>query len=398
MKIEDIQSYQVINSRGMPSLEVVFKIEGQNAVVIKAPQGASCGWEEPLDLIDNNLSDWSGKSVEKAKQRVSLFKNMLIGKSFNNPLEFDSFLLDNGLDVSCEVNVSLGLSFGFGLSYVYTNFSPVNQKYYPKTMLNFMNGGAHAPGSLSIQEIMLLPMKDKPSENLKMGHSVYQNLKKYLKNNKLSTAVGDEGGFVLKEYNTHQALDLFEKVCLQSGLKKGIDYQFSLDCAANEYFDKKSGVYTVDGVIFTAEDYRQWLLELAEYYPIYSIEDPFAETDHESYAEFMNKKDSDLVVIGDDLITSNSKKLAHCIDNNLVNGLILKPNQNGLFSDFEKTVRMAQSNGIHTVFSHRSGDTEDHWLTDLALYFNGDYLKAGALARSERLAKYNQLLRVEQAQ
>ena len=263
-------------------------------------------------------------------------------------------------------------------------------------MLNFINGGAHAQGGLSIQEVMLLPLGDKPSENLEMGSLVYQNLKKYLKKNKLSTAVGDEGGFVLSHVDTYQALEIFEHICHESGLKKHSDYQFSLDCAANEYYDNEHHLYVVDSNSYTAESYQKWLLELVEKFPIYSVEDPFAESDHLSYSSFMQAKKDDLIVVGDDLITSNSDKLSNAIDKKLANALILKPNQNGLFSSFTNTIHLAQENNFKTIFSHRSGDTEDHWLTDLALYFSGDYLKAGALSRSERLAKYNQLLRFEQ--
>ena len=380
----------------MPCLEVIMHVEGCRPISVKAPQGASCGWSEPLDLLDNRLDHWSGKSVDLARERVKKISQSLIGKSFDSPASFDNYLISLGLNREKEVNVTLGLSFAFGLSFLYCYCAKVNQKYYPKVMLNFINGGAHAHGALNIQEIMLVPLKNKPSENLKIGHTVFQNFRKELKYRNLSTAVGDEGGYLLPFEKTEQALDFFKKICDDSGFKAQEDYMFSLDCAANEYYNKKQNTYDVDNVIFTPSDYQNWLLDLSIHYPIFSIEDPFAETDHESYESFMKNKSANLKVIGDDLTISQPEKLKAAVNRQLIDGLILKPNQNGLFSDFQNTIDLARDNDLLTVFSHRSGDTEDHWLTDLAIHFHGDFIKAGALSRSERLAKYNQLLRIEQ--
>lgn len=397
MRIESIDSYQVLNSRGLPSLEVVFKLECCPALSIKAPQGASCGWEEPSDLLDGQQEYWSGKSVQKARERIAFFARKLQGKSFDDPYQFDQFLLESSLDVGREVNVALGLSFGFALSQLSAQNSFLrNHHSFPKPMLNFINGGAHADGALSIQEIMLVPQRTLPSENLQMGHQLVQSLKKYLKSHKLSTAVGDEGGFVLRGKTTEQVLTLLVDIATSLGWQPHKDYKLSLDCAANEYFCQEKKTYTVDNTIYSEEQYRQWLLKIVQEYPLYSLEDPFVETAHESYSMFQQTVGSNLIVIGDDLTTTNEERLEKACASRLIKGLILKPNQNGLFSGFDKTVRLAQQKGLVTVFSHRSGDTEDHWLTDLALYYQADFLKAGALARSERLSKYNQLLRVEQ--
>lgn len=397
MKVESIKCYQVLNSRGLPSLEVQFKLENKEPVSVKAPQGASCGWQEPLDKIDHDSALWSGQSVYQAKKRVQELAKHLIGQTFGSPEEFDQALLKHSLKVDEEVNVALGLSFGFALSFLQEQLEPKACAHYPQPMLNVLNGGAHAFGSMSIQEVMLLPTKRTPSENLLIGHKVSSALKKHLKDQGLSTAVGDEGGFVLSGKSTKQVLDLLVKICTKLSLKPWDDYMISLDCAANEYYDQQKQGYLLDGVFYAPESYVQFLDQLTRDYPIYSIEDPFVETGFNSYSEFKNKAREGLIVVGDDLTTSCEPRLKDAIERKCIDAVILKPNQNGLFSSFEKTIKLAQRNDIKTIFSHRSGDTEDCWLTDLALHYQADFLKAGALSRSERLAKYNQLLRAEQS-
>lgn len=395
-EIEFVKSYQVLNSRGCPSLETVIGIKGLSPVRVKSPQGASCGLFEPKDLLDGDKDHWNGLSVIQAQQRVKYFEKKLIGQHFCKPEQFDHFLLEEGLTPKTEVNVSLGLSLSFALSVLMAQEKNSLLSQFPRVMLNFINGGAHATGGLDLQEIMIVPTSRSPSQSLQLGQKVFTELKKSFIEKGYSTAVGDEGGFIWPNDQTFQALSHLQEVCTRLGYKKHQDYDFAIDCAANSYFNRQQQVYTIEGKALTRYHYQQWLSDLIKTFEIRYVEDPFDETDRHSYQEFSSMKDQHCVIIADDLTISQQQPIEKAASLGSVGGVIFKPNQNGLFSTFEQAIRWTQSSSLLTVFSHRSGDTEDHWLTDLALFFQADFLKAGALSRSERLAKYNQLLRREQ--
>lgn len=391
MKIVNIKSREVLDSRGFPTVEVEMFLEnGKNYKAI-VPSGASTGRREVLELRDNDMSRFLGKGCLKAVANVNtIIKKNLIGKDV---LEVDRILLT--LDNSDNKNI-LGANSILPVSMCsFKYIMDTEMKEYSKVpflMCNIINGGVHADNGLAIQEFMIIPNGKTIFENVRMASEIFHNLKIILKEKGFSTAIGDEGGFSPKLNLTEEALDLIILAIKKAKYVPGKDIFIGLDVAATQFF--KDDFYFIDGKSLKSVDLLEKLLDLIKKYPIVSIEDPFEENDFVSFSELTKRVGNKVLIVGDDLFTTNALYLKKGIELGSGNAILIKPNQIGTISEVKEVVDLARQNNYKVIFSHRSGDTEDSFIADLALYMESDYVKFGSLSRSERTSKYNQLMRL----
>jgi enolase len=409
-KISKIIGRQVFDSRGNPTVEAeVFSTSGLRSSAI-APSGASTGSHEAFELRDKDNKNYLGKSVFLATKNI----NTIISKNLNNFDIFDQRKIDQTLiDLDGTKNKSnLGANSILPISiavsklaakcknislFKYLGGSNVNQ--LPIPLMNIINGGVHANNLLRIQEFMIRPENPKNfSEAIRMCFLVIQNLKNLINSKKLSTTVGDEGGFAPALNNNENAIEFILEAIEKSGFKPNEEISICLDIASNELF--KNGEYSVKSKNFEkSENTTEYYLGLIKKYPIKSIEDPFSEDDWSSWTNLMkvlktnNKKTQ---IVGDDLFATNKIRLDKGIKEEAANAILVKPNQIGTLSETMDVINLAHKNGLKTIISHRSGDTEDTFISDLAVASNSSQIKTGSLARSERVAKYNRLLRIEE--
>lgn len=405
MKIKKITARQILDSRGNPTVEVDFystKAWARAAV----PSGASTGIHEAHELRDEDKSKFGGKGVLKSVLNITQLGDELEGLSFSNIHEFDQWLLEkDGSENKSNLgaNTLLALSLGFIKTQAQENELPLfefllpNQKSYrlPVPLMNIINGGAHANNGVDVQEFMVAPVCGGSfSEALRAGAEIFHALKKVLNNEGHSTAVGDEGGFAPKLKNNRQALEYIMKAIEVAGYKAGQDVFIALDVAATELFDGEKYQWenqkiSADQLI---ENYKKWTSE----FPIVSIEDGASEDDWSTWIKMNQTMGSKIQLIGDDLFVTNPKRLKMGIDQKAANALLVKINQIGTISETIKTVSMCHEVGFNTIMSHRSGETEDSTISDLAVGLLCSQIKTGSPCRGERTAKYNQLLRIEQ--
>ena len=410
VKIINIKGRQVFDSRGNPTVEAeVFSEDGNHASAI-VPSGASTGTHEAFELRDEENKNYLGKSVFQAVQNI----NEIISKSLSSFDVFDQRKIDNTLiDLDgTEQKNKLGANSILAVSiavcklgatckkvplYKYLGGATANQ--VPLPLMNIINGGVHANNSLRIQEFMIRPENPKTfSEAIRMCFLVIQNLKKLINSKNYSTTVGDEGGFAPALNNNENAIEFILQSIETSGFKPGQDISICLDVAANELY--KNGKYSVQSSNFdNPENTINYYLGLIDKYPIKSIEDPFSEDDWNSWEAFMKSmkaNDKKTQVVGDDLFVTNKLRLSKGIKEQAANAILIKLNQIGTLTETIDVINLAQKSGFKTIISHRSGDTEDTFIADLAVATNSSQIKTGSLARSERVAKYNRLLRIEE--
>ena len=409
-KIINIKGRQVFDSRGNPTVEAeVFSDDGHQASAI-VPSGASTGSHEAFELRDKENKDYLGKSVFKATQNI----NGTISKNLNNFDIFDQRKIDKtliDLDGS-EQKSNLGANSILAVSIaasklaavcknvsLFKHLGGVNANQLPLPMMNIINGGEHANNFLRIQEFMIRPEKPKTfSESIRMCFLVVQNLKNLINSKNLSTTVGDEGGFAPALSSNEDAIEFIIQSIEKSGFKPGKDVSICLDVASNELY--KDGKYSVRSTSFdTPEKTIDYYLSLVNKYPIKSIEDPFSEDDWISWQTFMKAlkiNNANIQVVGDDLFVTNKSRLSRGINEDSANAILIKLNQIGTLTETMDVINLAQKNGYKTIVSHRSGDSEDTFIADLAVATNSSQIKTGSLARSERVAKYNRLLRIEE--
>jgi len=386
-KIQKIKGRQVFDSRGIPTVEAeVFSDEGNYASAI-VPSGASTGTYEAFELRDKENKDYLGKSVFKAVENINgPITKALSNININDQTKIDKTLIDlDGTEQKKKLGANAILAVSIAsckLAAIKNNTSLFkylgNSKSYqlPIPLLNIINGGVHAKNNLEIQEFMIRPEKvNSFSEALRGSFLIIQNLKEMID----TTNVGDEGGFAPNLQNTEEAIKVIMKAIEESGFKPGEDFSICLDVAANELNEAKTSDY---------------YSELIKKYPIKSIEDPFAEDDWESWKKLTNN--TNIQIVGDDLFATNIKRLKRGIEEKSANAILVKLNQIGTVSETLDVIRLAQKNSFKTIISHRSGDTEDTFIADLAVASNSSQIKTGSLARSERVAKYNRLLRIEE--
>ena len=404
-KITNIKARQVFDSRGIPTIESEIYLDDEMKGSAIVPSGASKGTHEAFELRDVENKKFLGKSVLKAIDKVNgEISKALIGKSTEEQKEIDKILIDlDGTDkkkrlganailsVSIAVNKATAASKNIPL---YKNISD-KKNVIPLPLMNIINGGAHANNSLRIQEFMIRPDKAKTfKEAVNMCFLVIQKLKSLLNNKKLSTTVGDEGGFAPSLANNEEAIEYILEAIDKAGFVAGVDISICLDVAANELFKDKK--YAVNSSKFISSDKTiEYYLDLIKKYPIKSIEDPFFEEDWDSWVNFTKLTGRDCQVVGDDLFVTNKKRLQKGINSKAGNSILIKPNQIGTLTETLEVINLAQLNNYKTIISHRSGDSEDTFIADLAVATNSTQIKTGSLSRSERVAKYNRLLRIE---
>ena len=403
-KITNIKSRQVFDSRGFPTIESeVFLNDGTIASAI-VPSGASTGTYEAFELRDIDNKDYIGKSVLKAVEKVNTeISKALLGHSSENQNKVDEIMIDlDGTDnkkrlgANAILSVSLGINKANAISKNISLYKNIGDgKTLPIPLMNIINGGVHANNTLRIQEFMIRPDKAKTfKEAVNICFLVIQKLKDLISNKNLSTTVGDEGGFAPTLSNNEDAIELIIESINKVGFEAGKDVSICLDVAANElYKDKK---YAINSAQYISSNKTiEYYFNLIKKYPIKSIEDPFFEEDWESWIDFTKSANKDFQIVGDDLFVTNEKRLTHGIKKKAANSILIKPNQIGTLTETIKVINLAHKHNYKTIISHRSGDTEDTFIADLAVATNSSQIKTGSLCRSERVAKYNRLLRIE---
>ena len=411
--IESVKALEVLDSRGNPTVQVEVITEGGFSGVAMVPSGASTGSFEAVELRDGDKERYLGKGVLKAVENV----NTKIAKALENMNVYEQAKIDktlielDGTDNKAKLgaNATLGVSLAvakaaaasLGMS-LYNYIGGVNAKELPVPMMNIMNGGKHADSGLTVQEFMIMPVGAKSfSECMRIGVEVYHNLKKVLKEKGLSTAVGDEGGFAPNVSSEKEAIELILEAIKKAGYEPGKDVCLALDAASTEMFDEakkigKDGYYFwKTGEFKTREQMIDFIVDLANSYPIISIEDGLAEEDWEAWKVLTEKLGDKVQLVGDDLFVTNIKRLQKGIDNNTANSILIKLNQIGTLTETLDAIELAKKNGYTAVVSHRSGETEDTTLADVAVATNAGQIKTGAPCRTDRVAKYNRLLNIE---
>ena len=403
-KITKINALQVFDSRGNPTIETeIYLSDGSKASAI-VPSGASTGTHEAFELRDFENKNYLGKSVLKAIEKVNgEISKTLIGLSVEDQAKIDDTLIEldgtkqkKRLGANAILSVSLAASKVSAVSKNLPLYKSLgSEKTLPLPLMNVINGGAHANNSLRIQEFMIRPDKAKSfKESINICFLIIQKLKSLMGSKHLSTTVGDEGGFAPSLSNNEEAIEFILEAINQSGFRAGTDISVCLDVAANELFKDKK--YAVNSSKFISSDKTiQYYLDLIKKYPIKSIEDPFFEDDWDAWINLTKLLNKDIQVVGDDLFVTNKERLIKGINSKAANTILIKPNQIGTLTETIEVINLAHKNDYKTIISHRSGDSEDTFIADLAVATNSSQIKTGSLARSERVAKYNRLLRIE---
>lgn len=414
LAIEEIKALEVLDSRGNPTVQVeVITEEGTNGVAM-VPSGASTGSFEAVELRDGDKSRYLGKGVLKAVENVNkIIAKELEGMNVFEQAEIDKKLIEiDGTENKGKLgaNATLGVSLAvaraaansLGMS-LYKYIGGVNAKTLPVPMMNILNGGKHADNTVNIQEFMIMPVGAKSfSECLRMSAEIYHTLKKVLKAKGLATGVGDEGGFAPNLSSDEEALKLIVEAISKAGYKPGEDVVLALDVASTEMYDEakkigKEGCYYFwkTEELKTEDEMIEYLEDLANKYPIISIEDGLAEEDWKGWRKLTEKLGNKLQLVGDDLFVTNIKRLQKGLDNKIANSILIKLNQIGTLTETLDAIELAKKNGYTAVVSHRSGETEDTTLADVAVATNAGQIKTGAPCRTDRVAKYNRLLNIE---
>jgi len=409
MNIIDVTGREILDSRGNPTIEVEVRLQSGGFGRAAVPSGASTGEREALELRDGDQNRYFGKGVIKAVTNINEeIAPELIGLDASDQLLIDEVLLElDGTPNKAKLgaNAMLGVSMAVARAAADNLGMPLYRylvgpmaRTLPVPMMNIINGGEHADNSVDVQEFMIMPVGfDSFKRALRAGAEIFHTLKKVLKKEGYATSVGDEGGFAPNLKSNEEALKVIMKAITLAGYTPGEQILLALDVASSEFYDSESGIYklTGEGKEFTAEGlidlYEQW----ADKYPIISIEDGLDQNDWDGWKKMTQRLGDRLQLVGDDLFVTNVTELEKGIKNNIANSILIKVNQIGTLTETLKTVEMAHRNGYTTVISHRSGETEDSFIADFAVATNAGQIKTGSLSRSDRIAKYNQLLRIE---
>ncbi|HEY1958094.1 MAG TPA: phosphopyruvate hydratase [Polyangiaceae bacterium] len=404
-EITAVLAREILDSRGNPTVEVEVQTEGGHGRAA-VPSGASTGEHEALEMRDGDKARYGGKGVLKAVQNVNqTLGPAIIGLDSLDQAEVDKVLLDaDGTPNKSKLgaNALLGVSMAVARAAadvvalpLWRYLGGVQARRLPTPLMNVVNGGAHADNGLEIQEFMIVPLGAPTfAEALRAGAEVFHALKAALKKENLTTAVGDEGGFAPRLPTNEQALQYLVKAIEAAGYKPGKDVALALDCAASEFFDKKSEKYTFDKKQITGAELVKTYTALCDKYPIVSIEDGCAEDDWHTWKSLTTALGNRIQLVGDDLFVTNVTRLRRGIDEGIANAILVKLNQIGTLTETLDTIRLAHVSGYRSIISHRSGETEDSFIADLAVATNAGQIKTGSLSRSDRVAKYNQLLRI----
>jgi len=410
-KIADIRAWEVLDSRGNPTVNADVVLEGGIAGSACAPSGASTGTREALELRDGDKSRYLGKGVLKAVGNVNTtIRELLLGKDVTDQRLLDKIMIDaDGTEAKSVLGANAILAVSLAAAKaaakvkkvpLYQHIAELNgtvgQYTMPVPMMNILNGGEHADNNVDIQEFMIQPVGATSfAEALRQGAEIFHHLKKVLGSRGLNTAVGDEGGFAPDLPSNEAALEIIAEAVAAAGYSLGKDTTLALDCASSEFY--KNGQYSLsgEGKTFTSDQFGDYLAELVGRHPIISIEDGMDESDWDGWAGLTKKIGNRCQLVGDDLFVTNTKILKRGIDNRIANSILIKFNQIGSLSETLDAIKMAKDAGYTAVISHRSGETEDTTIADLAVATAAGQIKTGSLCRSDRVAKYNRLLRIE---
>ena len=407
-KIKKLIGREILDSRGNPTVEVDVHLTSGQVGRAAVPSGASTGQHEAIELRDNDLSRFGGKGVLSVIEKINNeINNNLVGLTPFDQRKIDKILIDidgsnnkSYLGANAVLGVSLAVARAASLdknSNLFYYLNKQDEYILPTPLMNIINGGAHANNALDFQEIMIMPVGAETfSDGLRWGSEIFQQLKKILSDEGYSTSVGDEGGFSPEVNNVHDALYFVSKAVKKAGRNLVDEINLAIDAASSEFF--KNGYYIVDGgekKLNTSEMIRLWET-LTKDYPIISIEDPLDENDFEGYSELTKLLGKNIQIVGDDFFATNLKRLQKGIDKGAANSILIKLNQIGTLTETIDAINLAKNNNYGTIISHRSGETEDTFIADLSVAFNTGQIKTGSLSRSERLCKYNQILRIQE--
>ncbi len=405
MKIKDVIGREILDSRGNPTVEVDVILEDGTLGRAAVPSGASTGEREALELRDGDKTRYLGKGVTKAVANVNgPLRDLVIGMDAEDQKALDYAMIElDGTETKSKfgANAILGISMAAMKAVANAKGLPL-YKYIgegtilPKPMMNIINGGAHADNKLDFQEFMIIPQRDTIHERVRVGAEVFHNLKKVLNEKHLATGVGDEGGFAPDLQSNTEGFELIVEAIKRAGYEPGKDVCLAIDVAASEFY--KDGKYELvgEGRSLTTDELIDFYEELVNKYPIISIEDPVDENDWEGFTKITERLGDRIQLVGDDLFVTNKKCLQMGIDKHAGNAILLKVNQIGTITETLETIELARSNGYATVISHRSGETEDTTIADLAVGLNLGQIKTGSMSRTDRICKYNQLMRIEE--
>ena len=408
-RIEHVQGRQVFDSRGNPTVEADVRLSDGSTGRAAVPSGASTGEHEALELRDGG-TDYMGKGVLQAVANINgEISQALIGKDAAEQRSIDEAMIDlDGTDGKKRLgaNSILGVSMAVARAAAESSGAPLyvhlgseTSSRLPCPMMNIINGGEHADNNVDVQEFMILPSgADSFTEAMRTGSEIYHHLKKVLSARSLSTAVGDEGGFAPNLGSNEDAVKIIIEAIEAAGYRAGEDVQISLDVAASEFFNKETGQYelTGEGRKLDADEMIEFYAGLVDSYPIFSIEDPLDENDWDGWRKMTSSLGDRIQLVGDDLFVTNIKRLQRGIEEKSANAILIKLNQIGSVSETLDAIELARENGFKNLISHRSGETEDSFIADLAVATEAGLIKTGAPCRSDRVAKYNQLLRIEE--
>ena len=406
--IASVYGREILDSRGNPTVEVEVTLESGHSARAAVPSGASTGSREALEMRDGDKSRFGGKGVTKAVDNVNgEIAEAIVGMDVLRQVQIDNTLIDlDGTDNKARLgaNAMLGVSMAcarvasefLGLP-LYKYLGGINAKVLPVPMMNIINGGAHAPNNLDIQEFMIMPVGAMTfRDSLRIGAEIFHTLQAILKKDGHVTSVGDEGGFAPNLKNHDEAFGYIIKAIEEAGYNPGAEVALAIDAAASEFY--KDGKYVLggEGKSFNNAEMSDWLAEFTQKYPLISIEDGMAESDWDGWGMLSAALGDHVQLVGDDVFVTNPAILAEGIDQGVGNSILIKLNQIGTVTETLDTIEMAKEASYSTVVSHRSGETEDSFIADLAVGVNAGQIKTGSLCRSERMAKYNQLLRIEE--
>ncbi|MFL2617034.1 MAG: phosphopyruvate hydratase [Flavobacteriaceae bacterium] len=410
-KIKSITARQIFDSRGNPTVEVDVITENGSFGRAAVPSGASTGEHEAVELRDGG-NDYMGKGVSMAVNNVNnVIEDALVGESVLNQEKIDKALIElDGTENKSILGANAILGVSLAVAHAASNYNNIPLYKYlggdsanilPVPMMNIINGGSHSDAPIAFQEFMIMPVDAESfTQAMKMGSEIFHHLKKILHSRNLSTAVGDEGGFAPTLDSTEDALDTIIKAIESAGYRPRAEVMIALDCASSEFYENGIYDYTTfegkSGNKFSSKEQAEYLSNLVEKYPIISIEDGMDENDWEGWNYLCKICGDKVQLVGDDLFVTNEKILQRGIDEKAANSILIKVNQIGTLTETINAVKLAQSNGFTTVMSHRSGETEDTTISDLAVALGTGQIKTGSMSRSDRMAKYNQLLRIEE--
>ena len=410
-EISHIHARQILDSRGNPTIEVDVFTEGGAFGRAAVPSGASTGVHEAVELRDGDMNNYMGKSVMKAVGNVNTdIYEEIVGEDVFEQVHIDhKMILMDGTENKSILGANAMLAVSLACAHaaaeesgqpLYRYLGGVNANVLPIPMMNIINGGSHADNSIDFQEFMIMPTgADTFSEALKMGVETFHHLKKVLSKKGYSTNVGDEGGFAPNIKSNEEAIETVLEAIEAAGFKPGEDVHIAMDAATSEFYDKKTGLYTFsksDGRKLTSEEMAQYWADWSAKYPILSIEDGLDEDDWAGWKSLTDKIGDKVQLVGDDLFVTNVKRLQRGIDEGIANSILVKVNQIGTLTETIDAINLATQNSYTNIISHRSGETEDSTIADLAVAMNSGLIKTGSASRSDRMAKYNQLLRIEE--